>query len=912
MRPWFFLILASVFWVGVTGCSDDAAPARQVEEVDTGSDAGVDVTPDVEEDVAEDVGLADVAPPLQPTTVETDLILSIVKAGDVVGVNCRVLDQFGEDMDAQGMTWKVTLSPSGSFEVSGEQITATRVGQALVQCGLVEAGLVDLTPAELEILPGAAHTVVTAVDAYQVRAGESVTATCQVFDAYGNVVDVDPEVQVSPNDRVTVSGKTVGFEVADVYEVGCHVEGALYEPTQTVEVVPSDPAAIAVALVPNQDVYAIGQVVELAYVVTDAYGNVITDADVVVSSSPAGQEFGDGRFRYSEEGSYVLSADVQGPTANGVVLHEDVTIVVNSNGPGIECLTPGDGGMLDIAPGAQINFTGRVADANGVSGVTVNGLSAVVNPDGTFASPVNVTWGINFVELVALDAFGVENTRYCAFLVSDDWKPEGPSSYLDNGVLMLLNQPAVDDANRSDLDSLADILHRVLNSSGLRDQLHTSLLAANPLKPSACDSQTCTFLGCVCWLRSEMIYLDSRIVGPHPVTMSLVNGGLRIQTRINNVSIKVRVRGHVSGIPYDTEGWVTVRELDVDLVLNISSSAGRPRATVRSVTTTVGPITTDFNGLDGGIIDIVVDLFNGTVRNLIRDAIQGFVQNNFNGILDNLFGSLDISSLGTSFSVPRLDGAGQVTLSFDANLTGLDVNTTRARFGIGTRIRPSVVAVANPSLGTALPPAALNLEPSGTQPVVVGIYVAILNQALHSLWRGGFLNADLGAAFAGGGGLPAGLSARIEGLLPPVIENISGNKVRLMLGGLRLNLVYPGVFDVGLPVTLGATATTTVTVQNNALQFGVLTLESLYFSTEGVSLDAHTRTILESFLTGLVQGIINASLNNALPALPIPSFTLPASLATFGLPANGQLSIVTTSTAQTTSQYILRGNFAIQ
>ena len=129
---------------------------------------------------------------------------------------------------------------------------------------------------------------------------------------------------------------------------------------------------------------------------------------------------------------------------------------------------------------------------------------------------------------------------------------------------------------------------------------------------------------------------------------------------------------------------------------------------------------------------------------------------------------------------------------------------------------------------------------------------------------------------------------------------------------MRLNLVYPGLFDQGLPITLGATATTTVSVQNDALQFGVITLENLYFSTDAVSLDANTRAIVESFLSGLVQGIVNASLNNALPSLPIPSFTLPASLSQYGLPANATMTISTTSTAQTSAQYLLRGNFAIR
>ncbi|MEZ4459871.1 MAG: hypothetical protein R3E66_09105 [bacterium] len=890
-------------------CGGDDAPATTPT-----ADVGVDTTPEFDAgmDGGEDQGLPDVATPLQPTSVETDVVSTILSAGDPVAASCRVLDQFGEEFEAD-FDFTIAYAPQDSFLGTGADVIAARVGTGTVRCGLNAYGLVDSTPVELEIRPGRPNTVVTQVDSYHVTAGDSLDATCEVFDAYGNaILDAEPQIQTAPSERVSIQGASVTFELAGVYDVACQVDGADVKQSKVVEVVPGLPAALAIAVVPNQAVYAVGQVVQVAYVVTDAFGNVVPDANVVVTSDPQGQSFGAGRFRYGQEGTYTLSVDVAGPTLQNVRLHEEATIVVNSDGPSIECGTPADGAMVDVAPGTQVSFTGRVGDANGVSQVLVNGQAVAVSSDGSFASAVNVNWGINFVELVARDTFGEENSRYCAFLASDDWKPEGVLSYLDNGVLMLLKSAAIDDNNRADLDSLADILDRVLNSQGLRNSLHASLLNANPLKPSTCDQNVCVpLVGCACVLRSEVTYLDTQINGPNTTSMSLVTGGLRVQASVKDVRVRVRVKGQVSGIPYDTTGWVTVSSLDIDLILNITSSAGRPKATVRSVSTQVGSVSTSFNGLDGGIVNIVVSLFNGTVRNLIRDSIEGFVRDNFNGILDGVFGSLDISSLGTSFAVPKLDGNGQVTLNFGVNLTGLDVNTSRARFGLGTRIRPQAVAVAAPSLGTALPPQPLSLEPSGTQPVVVGVYVAILNQALHSLWRGGFLNATLGSSFAGQG-LPAGLSATIEGLLPPVVENIAGNRVRLSIGAMRLNLVYPGIFDQGLPITLGATATTSVSVQNDALQFGVVTLENLYFSTEAVSLDANTRAIVESFLSGLVQNIVNASLNNALPQLPIPSFTLPASLSQFGLPANATLTIATTSTAQTSAQYLLRGNFAIR
>ncbi|HEX7704301.1 MAG TPA: hypothetical protein VF403_26345, partial [Kofleriaceae bacterium] len=60
------------------------------------------------------------------------------------------------------------------------------------------------------------------------------------------------------------------------------------------------------------------------------------------------------------------------------------------------------------------------------------------------------------------------------------------------------------------------------------------------------------------------------------------------------------------------------------------------------------------------------------------------------------------------------------------------------------------------------------------------------------------------------------------------------------------------------------------------------------------------------------QQVIDTSLNNALPSLPIPSFTLPASLAAYGLPVGAQLGITNPTLAITPPHFVLRGGFGIQ
>ncbi len=169
-----------------------------------------------------------------------------------------------------------------------------------------------------------------------------------------------------------------------------------------------------------------------------------------------------------------------------------------------------------------------------------------------------------------------------------------------------------------------------------------------------------------------------------------------------------------------------------------------------------------------------------------------------------------------------------------------------------------------------------------------------------------------------GGSLPAGASAQISTALPPVAA-ISGSSVELSIGALSLSVTYPGLFggtDASgnplppLSVELGARATATPKLVGNDLQFGNLDITELHFSTGDVSLDAGTNQVLTSMLQQIVQSFVNQSLNQSLPALPIPSFQLPASLATYGV-GPGALGLSKPSLGFDTADFVLRGQLGV-
>jgi len=826
-----------------------------------------------------------------------------VFAGETLTPTCLLLNEDGETFaPPAGITPVLRWSAASSVDPSGESAIAIVAGDVEVSCTFPTLLVTDETPALVHIRPGLASRVETRVDPRSLQAGRGISATCVVWDDYGNLVEAfDASLSVLPTDGVTIEGLAASFTRSGRYDVACTVPGAAGEPVG-IEVTPGLPYELVLARVPNEPVYGIGDVVQVRSIVTDRYGNEVPEASVVLSSAPSeSARLGDG-FRYAADGRYRVTGRVNSVTEAGRLVVATTEILINGSGPNIRCEAPLDGSMLVGRPGTPIEVRGSVDDASGTMSVTVNGAPAVLSSDGFWASSITPIWGMNFVDVVAVDDGGIENSRTCAFILADRYAPEAP--ILGDTVMLALSQDAIDDSSRTDgLDSLDDILHTVVNSPGLRNTLHTSLLASNPLKPSSCDVDS--FLGCV--IRTEITYLDSRIDGPHTSTLTLVPNGMRAHVTLRGIHVQLRINGRAAGIGFNTTGWVNVDSVDVDLTFDVGLAAGRPRISVRpgSVSVGVGRISTDFSGLAGGVIDIVVSVANGTVRNAVANALRGYVTGNFNAILDGLVSSLDISTLGASFNVPRLDGAGNIPVGFGVSFSSLSANPARMLFGIGTRIT-APPAHARPSLGVPLPAEATLLDPSTPRAVTVAVHTALLNQAIHALWRGGLLDASVGGGSLGG--LPDGVAIEVSGGLPPVARVVTSNEVELAIGALQLSITYPGLFD-NLLVTVGARARTMTTLMADDLNFGAIRITDLYFSTGTVTLAPATRDLIEDLLRTLVQSIVDTSLNDALPAIPIPTFTLPSSVAPYGLPAGTDMGITGPTLTLEGSHVLLRGGF---
>jgi hypothetical protein len=779
-------------------------------------------------------------------------------------------------------------------------LTATRAGALSVACSLPTLGFIDASPSLVTVLPGPASEALAHVAAASIPAGTPVAVSCSVVDAFGNEIQgLVPNLLATPNDPKNQLAAGVGrFERAGRYSIDCALSGVTSVPA-SLDVTPGAAATLRVARVPDQVSYSPGDAIALNSIVSDQYGNLIPNATLEVQSTPAGTRTASGKFVYSTPGEYQVRTTVTSATLNGVALAETVTILVDDQGPTLICQAPVNAELLNLVPGGHVAFRGSVADSAGVRELRVNGALTPVDATGQFSVELTTRYGLNFVDLVAFDAGDRKTTRSCAFLVADHFTPDG--QVLSDSVSFRLGAPAIDDNSRDDIDSVADILNLFLDQGGLREAMHTALVA-HPILKSGCDQ---TLLG-DCVLSSDVTYLDTTIAGPSRTHLTLVPSAIGSVTRIENIGVKLGLHGKLADLEYTTEGWVRFESVEVATTLDVGAMNGRPRARVKpaSTSTAVGHITTEFPGVAGELLQLAVKLSNELIANIVAAGVEQYVTTQLDTTLDGIASGLGISALGQHLSVARLDGGQPIELTLGAEFSSLNVDADRMLYGMGTRfIGP--LALATPTLGAPAASAISPRDSGGTDPVGVAVYEGVFTQGLHALWRAGYFDATLDATNESLA-IPTGMQVSIATHLPPIAE-IEGDRLRVSLGAIQAQLTSPPLLAAA-PMTLGLRASLHVSLANESLTFDDFTLDELHLSVDDPHASALTRALLESVVPQVLEYVVRSAVEQALPKLPIPRLLLPTTLTGHGLAPGSALGLTNAKLSMQSPHLLLKGS----
>lgn len=848
---------------------------------------------------------AEYDPPVVVVAVETSLGASITAAGVENRVTCIALGP--DDGSVPDIQTRIEIRPEeGWTQVDGE--TAVFVGETAgayeVTCTAPDLGLRDASPSRWEVQPGAPTAIRAVVEPSQIDAGGAADVRCEAVDAWGNPLDASgATVTVSPeNPGIAVFERVIEATGAGRYDVSCALEGASSDVGAQLVVRAGLPAALVAQVVPDEPVYSIGAVVAFSATVTDIFGNVLDGAPVAWTAAPDLPLFGAGRFLAAAEGRYTLGVRVDGPTHMDVVLEDSAEILVDAGGPAIAC--EGVSGQM-VRRNGPVVVEGQVADIAGLAAFEVDGQPVELDGAGRFAVEVQPDWGLNVLTVVARDAFGNENSSFCAFFAADDYIAEDASLF--DAIALHLSQQAVDDgAPNNPITSLSDLLRRVIDSPELVQTVDGALRAQNPIVPNDCRLRI-PIIGCTVRFGAE--YQGIQLAGPNDLTTTLVAGGIRFRATLRNIRLDVRTTGTVR-----VSGDVRVSEVTVDLTFNVDLNNGRPRVRLRGVNDVrVGNIDLNIDGLGGifdGAVDLVFGAFEGLVRDELVSAMRGFLESEIDALLSGVLDGIDLASLSQAFEVPTLDGSPPVNLSLAVALDQVNVNAERLRIGISTRVNGDT-RQATPSAGIPMVglPGRVQINAQGT--VAAALSLGVVNQVLHRLWRASFFSfADAGALL--GGGLPEGTRIGLDVRLPPAAEGIGDNRVRLHLGPAVAEVVYPGLFDEPLRIRLAATVTAGVELIDDQLIFGGdegVQIENLDLVIDQLALAAGARESIERDLTRIVQAVADQALNDLLPAVPIPDFALPDSLAEYGVPRGTRLGLRGASLDGQRTHFFLHGNF---
>ena len=826
-------------------------------------------------------------------------------AGRENRVTCEVLDLQGAAIG--GYRTVIKVRPDTGFERTDLGVIGEVARDYTIDCFAPQLGLRSKVAAIWTVRPGSTAIAVAEVDDETLDAGGETVIRCLTFDAFGNSTDArGASVEVDPPRRGIVRRPDDHwlFTAAGRFDVRCARPGAESAPGVPLRVRPGLPARIAARLVPDRPVYAVGSVVGLVPIVTDEHDNPIDTAIVAYESEPPLPSFGEGRFRPDDEGTYAVRVRVDEPTHNDRELVVEREIFVDFGGPGIRCDSPRQGARVIRPEGGVMTLRGAVADLAGVAEVLFDDVPIELGEGGVWAVETPVEWGLNVHAISAIDEVGQVNSALCEFLAADGYLSERLG--LEDAVLLRLGQGAIDDGEPdAPLTSLADIFRRILNSAGLRDTAHAAASAQNPIVPSECHVRV---LG-VCLFRLGVDYVNLRIGGRNVISLTLVDGGLALRTEIRDVEVTADMDGTI-----DSTARIRTEHITIAMTFDINRRFdGRPSVSLRSLDeVNVGPLDANFSGfLTGAVLELVFRAFEGLIRRTIVDTLRDFVRDAVDSALEDLLSNIDLGELAQGVDVPGLADGEAVPLAVTARLSSLDFTPGQALIGVETRFdAPARVAGASP--GVPLPPGAGRPPLADERTVGAGVQIALVNQALHALWRAGYFDvASEGLVGDVAADLPDGVEVWLAMPDAPTVVGLDGRTaVRVFVGPATAAVAYPGVFAQPFRLRVSAAVDAAVSlVGERDLVFDGIELSALHLGFGGAAVSEQARTRLEDTLEHVLGGIVDRALNDALPTLPLPDFEIPESLGIYGLPVGGRLGLRQPRLSGLAGHWILDGNF---
>jgi len=676
-----------------------------------------------------------------------------------------------------------------------EELDAVR--HALTQVYDPELGLVDDTPAELEITAGPAVRTALSLTPPTVAAGQPCAVTCVAQDQYGNVAAANLRLEASPSDSVTIEGTTaISATQAGTYDITCFAatvdEAARQHGSLTVNAGPQ--AGMRLRFLPEQLAYRLMQQVTVLGEAVDAYGNPIAgDLQVAsIEAMPAGHHKVVGpnleKIRFDLEGFYTVTATaVSDPSLTAMA-----ELVVDETRPELTLTSPERGLVTDLLE--QVTLSGTVSDNLGRIGeLRVGDLPIPIAPEGgAFSLQVALAYAVNLLDVHALDPYGneaiatraVEKSTEFHGLVARDFQQDG----IDNGLVLVLLPEVFDDGDHTEAnrDDLAHLMEFII------ENLDIASLLPNPLATFGCIGGSCS------------LEFDSVTMQDVKVTLTLTAGRIHFKGELEQLAGAVTLwfpcdvpvicaQRPLNPLP----GTVSTQRVTIDSDIFLAIIGGETVARTENTVVQIEPLEvsiSDPTGVGQAAIDLVITLIQEPLVAALEGLVVGVIENELAKALGGLFGALTIDQeFPLASPVP---GQPPNILVVKTQPKGVDIAPERLQLRVDGLSYAKFPARPHETLGAighrgCAPTTALTYPPPA--PIVVGLHDDFINQLLFGVWEGGTLALHLGPEEAAGLVGDFGLRdahITVDALLPPVFDSCGadGTSVmeRVQLGDLWL------------------------------------------------------------------------------------------------------------------------------
>ena len=838
------------------------------------------------------------------TSVDTNLSL----AGERFIVSCDGTDEFGNAITPlDGVSVEGPLSSDVSNLGQGRfGISIAALGTWNYRC--LSSEVSDPVGVEVEVIPNIVSTTQTTVSHLVIRPTEVVNVSCGYYDAFGHPIDTSTgtflvvpatgESQAAYG--LTVDGNTFSATRTGYFWVSCvdPATGA-EDPSPTLIELRAGKPFVWIADVFEQDCYWQDRELPLSVYVYDRWSNLVENPSLSITSVPSGALTGnwDDGWRIATEGDYSVSLEViEELDPDAIIDPYQFDMRVDSTPPAIAFSGYERGAFItsgtsnDQAVSVDGTFVDGISE---IVGGTFDGSALTVSGDSTstsFTESFTSRWGTNVLSASAEDACGNVAVRAQSFVRSGEFAPartsENSGARVTSGLVGHLNQPVIDDGDRSDIDDVATLAQEVVAAQDLDASI------PNPITDSI-GRRSCDCL----WPISDITTDDtgfsvtkngSFLYDPLQVdSIKAIAGGVSFKGSMSGIDLPLSVRGVFhegcflvctvrTVISATVNGNVRVDRVDVDAEASISLSGGSANVNFNSFNISFVNLRID---IDWGILsDIGLGGLLNDLTNTILDVFEPEIESALSEQIRDTVGPLladFISDFGvaTEFEVPEPVG---LNLALSTGLDRIDfagpAGTGYGQLGLYTQVYPSSrgSSIASSAPGAPRDGGALPSFDRGPYSFGIGLRDDLINQVLWAVWYGGGLSLDDPTALVGGGF--EGVTLSIDALTPPVLMKSDTYDLELGLGDLyvdaSIDLGDFGTLDVGAYVSVVAGAFVDLDPTTNQLIFSFADTPSIWVDVASLPEPAFQGPVSQ-VLTGVLEQIVPELIGSIVGSIPL-------------------------------------------